>query len=181
MKKFTLMQKLRNKIRIKGSVEIDISSSAKIANCDISIRGNNNRLVIKEGVTIRYTQIEILGDNCSIEIGKGSIIGHESYLSAKEGRKLLIKDNCMFSRNVKIMTSDGHPIYQDGLIINKAKDVLINNNVWLADNVTVLKGVTIGDDCVVGINSTLTHSIDSHTIAVGNPAKVVKENICWEE
>ena len=181
MKKFTLMQKLRNKIRIKGSVEMNISSSAKIANCDISIKGNNNKLVIEDGVTVRHTQIEILGDNCFIEIGKNSIIGHESYLSAKEGKMLLIKDNCMLSRNVKIMTSDGHPIYQDKVMINNAKDVLIGNNVWLADNVTVLKGVSIGNDCVVGINSTLTHSIDSHTIAVGNPAKVVKENIRWEE
>lgn len=181
MKKFTLIQKLRNKIRIKGSVEINISSSAKIVNCDVSIRGNNNKLVIEDGVTIRYTQIEILGDNCSIEIGKNSIIGHESYLSAKEGKRLCIKDNCMLSRNVKIMTSDGHPIYQDGTIINKAKDVLINSNVWLADNVTILKGVSIGNDCVVGINSTLTHSIDAHTIAVGNPAKVVKKNICWKD
>jgi len=181
MKKFTLMQKFRNKIRIKGSAELYIASSAKIVNCDISIKGNNNTLVIQDEVTIRYTQIEILGDNCSIEIGKNSIVGHESYLSAKEGRCLLIKENCMFSRNVKIMTSDGHPIYQDGVLINKSKDVLINNNVWLADNVTVLKGVSIGHNCVVGINSTLAHSISAHTIAVGNPAKVVKENVSWEE
>ena len=181
MKQFTFIQKLRNKIRIKGNVLLEIASSAKIVNCDISIKGNNNKLVIEDGVSIRYTQIEILGNDCSIEIGRNSIIGHESYLSSKEGRSLHIKENCMFSRNVKIMTSDGHPIYQNGVLINKSRDVLINNNVWLADNVTVLKGVSIGNNSVVGINSTLTHSIDAHTISVGNPAKVVKENISWKE
>jgi acetyltransferase-like isoleucine patch superfamily enzyme len=181
MKKFTLLQKLRNKIRIKGNVDIRLAKNVKITNCDISIKGKNNTLVIEEDVTIRYAQIEILGDNCSVYIGKKCIVGHGCYLSAKEGKSLIIKDNCMLSRNIKIMTSDGHPIYQNDYIMNPAKDVIINKNVWLADNVTVLKGVIIGNDCVVGINSTLTHSIKSHTIAVGNPAKVVKEDVRWEE
>ena len=149
--------------------------------CKIEILGSNNTLVIKEGVNIRNTQIEIVGKNSLIHIGKECIVGDGSYLSAKEGKSLIIKEKCMLSRNVKIMTSDGHPVYEDGNIINHAKDVLINEHVWLTDNVTVLKGVSIGNDCVVGINSTLTHSIASHAIAVGNPAKVVKENIIWEE
>jgi len=179
--KFTFIQFIRNKIRVKGSVDLAIASDAKITSCDISIKGNNNKLVIKDGVTIRHTQIELLGDNCFIEIGKNSIVGHGCYLSAKEGKSLHIKDDCMLSRNVKVMTSDGHPIYQNNSIINQAKDVIINHNVWLADNVTILKGVVVGNNCIVGINSTLTHSIEPHTIAVGNPAKVVKEDVIWRE
>lgn len=55
MKKFTLIQKIRNKIRIKGSVDLHISSNAKIVHCDISIKGENNKLLIEDGVTVRYT------------------------------------------------------------------------------------------------------------------------------
>jgi acetyltransferase-like isoleucine patch superfamily enzyme len=181
MKKFTLMQKFRNKIRVKGSIDLNISPSAKIANCDISLKGNNNSLSIEDGVSLRYTQIEILGDNCSISIGKNCIVGQDCYLSAKEGKSLTIKDDCMLSRNVKIMTSDGHYIYQNNAIINYGSDVLIQNSVWLADNVTLLKGVTIAHHSVVAINATVTKSVPPHSIAAGNPAKVVKEGISWEE
>ncbi|SFV65489.1 transferase, hexapeptide repeat family [hydrothermal vent metagenome] len=181
MHKFTLLQKIRNKIKIKGSVSLNIASTAKLSGCKIEILGKNNILTIEDGVNIRKTHIEIIGENSQIYIGKNCIIGHESYLSAKEGKKLIIKEKCMLSRNVKLMTSDGHPIYQNNKIINHAKDIIINESVWLADNVTILKSVVVGNDCVIGINSTLTHSIESHTVAVGNPAKVVKEGIRWEE
>ncbi|UCN01063.1 acyltransferase [Sulfurimonas sp. SWIR-19] len=177
MKKFTPLQKLRNKIRIKGSVTLSLAKNAKITNCDISIKGKNNSLTIEDGVTIRYTQIEILGDNCSIYIGKNTIVGHGCYLSAKEGKKLVIEDECMLSRNVKIMTSDGHFIYVDTTVINEGKDIAIGKHVWLADNVTVLKGVDIGEGSVIGINATVTKNISAFSIAVGNPAVVVKKGI----
>ncbi len=181
MKKFTLIQKIRNKIRIKGSVELIIAKNAKIVHCDISIKGENNKLVIAGGATVRYTQIEILGDNCIIEIGRNSIIGHGCYLSAKNGRKLFIGNECMLSRNVKIMTSDGHVIYQNGRVINAAKDIILEKNIWAADNVTILKGVTIGEGSILGINATVTQNIPAYSIAAGNPAKVVKEKILWKK
>lgn len=87
----------------------------------------------------------------------------------------------MFSRNVKIMTSDGHNIVRKNERINQARNIAIGNHVWLADNVTILKGVHIGNDSMVGINSTLTKSIETNVIAVGNPAKVIQNNINWEE
>ncbi len=179
MKKFTLIQKLRNKIRVKGTLNLDISKKAKLVGCSISSFGKNNTLLIDDEVVIRDTELEILGDNCTLSISKNCVIGRDCYLSVKDGTKLSIGDNCMFSRNVKIMTSDGHPIYKDKTIINKSKNITIKNNVWLADNVTILKGVEIGDGSVVGINSTLTKSIASNVIAVGNPAKAVKDGIVW--
>jgi len=179
LNKFTLIQKLRNKIRIKGSLDLSLSNNLKIVNSKIISKGFNNSLSIGKGTTIRDTCIEIVGDNCILQIGDDCIIGSGSYLSAKDGVNLIVENNCMFSRNVKIMTSDGHDIFINDKCINKAKNIIIGNNVWLADNVTILKGVEIGSDCVVGINSTLTKSILKHSIAVGNPAKVVKENIRW--
>lgn len=86
----------------------------------------------------------------------------------------------MLSRNAKLMTSDGHPILKDGKIINNAKNITLGDKVWIADDVVILKGVEVGSSSVVGIGSVLTKSIPSNSIAVGNPAKVVKENITWE-
>jgi acetyltransferase-like isoleucine patch superfamily enzyme len=181
---FTFFHKLRNKIRVKGTgnkILLDDKRSLKLTNTKIYIKGDNNTLHIKSNVNIRNSFIEIVGDNCSIVIGENCILGYDCYLSAKETDvELKIGDNCMLSRNAKLMTSDGHPIYHDHKVINKAKSITLNDNVWIADNVTILKGVEVGSNSVVGIDSVLTKSISSHSIAAGNPAKVIKNDINWD-
>jgi acetyltransferase-like isoleucine patch superfamily enzyme len=181
VKKFTFIQKIRNKIRIDKRALLDISESAKIVNCSVTIRGSGNRLIIGDKAILRGTVLEIMGNNCTIEIGNASMIGDNCYLSVKEeGIKLIVKEDCGLSRNVKVMTSDGHPIFQDNMRINPAKDIVIDKHTWIGDNVTILKGVHIGEGCVIGINSTVVKDIQSKSVAVGNPAKVVKENIEWK-
>lgn len=182
MNQLTFFQKLKNKIKISGqSNKILVDGNLKISKTKIVIKGRNNTLHIKSGVKINGSLIEIVGNNCQIIIGKNSIIGDGCYLSAKEENiKLCIGDKCMLSRNAKLMTSDGHPIYQNEKIINSAKDITLGDKVWIADDVTVLKGVEVGENSVVGIGSVLTKSIACGSIAVGNPAKIVKEGISWE-
>lgn len=55
-----------------------------------------------------------------------------------------------------------------------AKPVTIGNDVWIGGNVTILPGVTIGDNCTIGAGAVVTHDIPANSIAVGNPAKVIK-------
>lgn len=182
MNQLTLIQKLKNKIKIsEQNNKILVDGAIKISKTKIAIKGSNNTLHIKSGVKINGSFIEIVGNNCQITIGKNSIIGDGCYISAKEENiKLIIGDDCMLSRNAKLMTSDGHPIYQNKKIINKARDITLGDKVWIADDVTILKGVEIGTGSVVGIGSVVTKSINSSSVAVGNPAKIIKENIIWE-
>jgi len=51
---------------------------------------------------------------------------------------------------------------------------VIGDRVWVGANVTILKGVTIGDDAVIGAGSVVTKDIPSRAIAVGSPAKVLR-------
>ena len=180
--KLSFIQKVRNKIKQSGknnSIEITNNKTLKLVNNTIYMSGNNNKLIIKENVIIRNSTIEIVGDNCTIIIENNCMIGDNSYLSCKDNSTLTIKEHCGLSRNVKIMTSDGHPIFQNGKCINKAQDVTINHKVWIADNVTILKGVNIGANSVIGIGSIVTKSAPENVILAGNPAKIVKENITW--
>ncbi|NEB07042.1 DapH/DapD/GlmU-related protein, partial [Streptomyces sp. SID13726] len=52
--------------------------------------------------------------------------------------------------------------------------VVLGRNVWLGANVTVLPGVTIGDDAVVGAGSVVTRDVPARTVVVGTPARVVR-------
>lgn len=176
------IHRLRNKFKIRGnSNQIKIGKKVRISSCKITIKGNNNILVIQQNAILRFIDIEIIGNNCLIEIGSNCVIGQNCYLSAKEeNTSLIIKNDCMLSRNVKIMTSDGHPIFLNNEKCNKAKDIIIEKHVWLADNVTILKGVNIGEGSIVGINSTVTKNIPSNSIVAGNPAKIIKQSVRWE-
>jgi len=182
MTTLSLKLRLRNKFRTSKENQITISEKAKVRGCEISIKGSNNQLIIEEGVNIRDSFIEIDGVGCRVKISKNCIIGEGCYLSAREnGTTLTLGEDCMLSRHVKLMTSDGHNILRNRQRINAAKSITIGSHVWLADSVTVLKGVSIGDEVVVGINSTVTKSIDSNIIAAGNPAKVVASETTWQK
>ena len=96
-------------------------------------------------------------------------------MSIKIGR------DSMLASRIVVRTSDSHGIYNlsDGKRINLPKPVIIGDHVWLAPDSIVLKGVTIGKGCVIGSNSIVTKSVPDNCLAVGLPAKVVRENIRW--
>lgn len=102
-------------------------------------------------------------------------------MTAYENTSILIDEDCMFSHNVIIRTSDGHYIFDEqNNRINPSKSIKIGKHVWISMNCTILKGVTIGDGAIIGIGSIVTHDIDSCCIAVGIPAKIIKKNIHWK-
>lgn len=87
-----------------------------------------------------------------------------------------IGDNVFIGPNCGIYTIN-HALLPDqrNAGVMRAAPVTIGNDVWLAANVTVLPGVTIGDGAVIGAGSVVTHDIPPHTLAVGNPCRVVRE------
>ncbi len=59
-------------------------------------------------------------------------------------------------------------------VLSKNDKVIIKNDVWTGDNVTILPGVIIGDGVIVGAGSVVTKDIPDYAVAVGNPARVIK-------
>ncbi len=85
-----------------------------------------------------------------------------------------IADNCMLASNVYITDSDWHDIY-NRIAAGKSAPVRIEKNVWIGDSAIVCKGVTIGENSIVGAGAVVVDSIPANIIAAGNPARVVKK------
>ena len=85
-------------------------------------------------------------------------------------------DDCFVGPNVSIYTAchSINPVERNTRQ-EWAKPVTIGNNVWIGGSVTILAGVTIGDNCTIGAGSVVTRDIPAKSVAVGNPARVVKQ------
>ena len=85
-------------------------------------------------------------------------------------------DDCFVGPNVSIYTACHSTEPRERNSRKEwAKPVSIGNNVWLGGNVTILPGVTIGDNCTIGAGSVVTRDIPSDSVAAGNPARVIKK------
>jgi acetyltransferase-like isoleucine patch superfamily enzyme len=87
-----------------------------------------------------------------------------------------IGDNVLFNKNFKLVTHDYASkvfIHKYNDFVNSSGKIKIGNNVSFGMDCTVLKGVTIGDNCFIGVGSIVTHDIPSDSIAIGSPAKIV--------
>jgi acetyltransferase-like isoleucine patch superfamily enzyme len=87
---------------------------------------------------------------------------------------ITIGDNCMLASNAYITDSDWHDIY-NRITMGKTAPVKIANNVWIGDSAIVCKGVTIGENSVVGAGAVVVDSVPANCVAAGNPAKIVKQ------
>ena len=116
----------------------------------------------------------------NVAVGKNISIGDGCYLNFNtvllDDYKITIEDNVMFGPNVTIVTT-GHPIYPEYRATGAmyCAPVTIKKGAWLCSNVTVLPGITIGENSVIGSGSVVTKDIPANVVAMGTPCKVIRE------
>ena len=110
----------------------------------------------------------------NLSIGDHTFINNRMYIM--DSAKVTIGKWCFFGPNCALYCSI-HPIIatERNTGLEKAKPITIGDNVWFGGNVTVLPGVTIGSNTVIGAGSVVTHDIPSGVVDVGNPCKVLRE------
>ena len=168
-----------NTITIEGENNV-LDLSASIYKTKIKIFGSNNKLII-HAKYINFTELIIRGDNCTIEIGEGTTIGSGMIVCMGNHTSITIGNNAMLADNIDIWNSDTHPIFDDNNnLINPSSSISIGDYVWLGKGVRVLKGVTIGDGAVVGMNSLVTKDVESNSMNAGMPSRQIKRGIHWK-
>ena len=128
--------------------------------------------------------------NLYVDYGINTYIGENFYanngLTVLDVCPVVIGNNCFFGPNVSIYTPL-HPLmyqernqyYDESIKRYTDKEygasVKIGDNCWLGGNVVVLPGVTIGNGCVIGAGSIVTHDIPDNYLAYGNPCKAIRK------
>jgi acetyltransferase-like isoleucine patch superfamily enzyme len=169
------------RINIQGVGNTVKANKSLFENCLINIKGQNNKLILGEGVKLRGAVVHIRGDNCSIMIGKNTSTGGVRIVNVGKNNDIIIGENCLFSDFIEIWASDTHSILNEkGEKINKERPIKLGNNVWVGSHVTILKGVTIEDWAIIGMGAMVVNDIPKNSISVGFPNKIVKENVTWK-
>lgn len=120
--------------------------------------------------------------NCSnIFIGRNVVIRPGTMLFAVPGAgRIVIEDNVLIGSCTHVYVSNhqysdpNKPITQQGHM--KPKPVILKSGSWIGANVTILPGVTVGKNSVVGAGSIVTKDVPDFTVVAGNPARIIKRN-----
>ena len=137
---------------------------------------NHGNLIIGNRVRIRSTvaRIELYVDGRgSLEIGDGVFINYGTSIAAS--KSVQIGENCSLGTYVMIIDNHYHRLEPERRGERpESLPVVLERNVWLGGHVIVLPGVRIGEGSVVGAGSVVTRDIPPRSVAVGQPAKVIR-------
>ena len=146
-------------------------------------------MVIGDHVSIYAGCAFPLGENATVTIGDFTLV-NGALLMAEE--RIEIGAHCLISWNVGIADCDFHPLEvaarrRDTVALAPffegrpprpeiaSAPIIIADNVWIAMNATILKGVTIGENSVVAAGAVVTKNVPANVVVAGNPAVVVKQ------
>ncbi|HEX6391765.1 MAG TPA: acyltransferase [Solirubrobacteraceae bacterium] len=150
-------------------------------------------LEIGPDAVIRLGRWSWLGHGCKlrahegeIEIGAKSVLGQECTISCYQhvsiGRECIVADRVMLIDFDHGVVDVERPIREQGIYM---RDVRVGHNVWIGYGACFLRGVTVGDNAVIGTNSVVTKDVPANAVAAGTPARVIRlrdtpEHLRWE-
>ena len=88
----------------------------------------------------------------------------------------------MFSNHILLRNTVSHKVLnlEDNQVTNASRSIRLGEHVWIGQNATILKGVSIGDNSIVALGTIVTKDVPANSIVAGVPSKVVKTGITWD-
>jgi acetyltransferase-like isoleucine patch superfamily enzyme len=154
--------------------------------------GRDLELKIEPRGEIRFGRFVWIGDRSKIrchegvvEIGSKTVMGQECTISAYQrvriGEECVIADRAMFIDFDHGIVEVERPIRSQGIY---KRDVEVGNNVWIGYGACILRGVSVGDNSVIGTNSVVTKDVPANAVVGGIPARIIRmreapEDLVW--
>jgi acetyltransferase-like isoleucine patch superfamily enzyme len=158
-----------------------------LRNANVKVGDFSGRIVLGEGCSLSSSGISPFptgpvrltiikwGDGPN-ELGMIKCNSRLSGTSIVSMSQVTIGSRVRMAPNVVIMDTDGHVLFPKPEAPNAlpiTRPVVIEDDVWIGYGATILKGVTLGQGCVVGAGAIVTKSVPPKTIVVGNPSRVI--------
>ncbi|MFP5238917.1 MAG: acyltransferase [Acidobacteriota bacterium] len=167
---------------IGDSNTVRIDDGCVVEGLQVRIRGDNHRLHFERGCFVKDTRVFFEDTGGLISIGEHTVL-HTTNLSAVEdNQSIRIGARSAIGEGSDMRTSDSHSILdmESGKRLNPPASIRLGDHVWIGKDVRVLKGITIGNNCVVGLGSVVTRDIPDNCVAIGIPAKVLRTGATWD-
>jgi acetyltransferase-like isoleucine patch superfamily enzyme len=144
--------------------------------------GRDLQLQIGRRGTIRFGRFTWIGDGTKIrchegvvEIGAKTVLGQECTISAYQrvriGEQCVVADRAMFIDFDHGIVEVERPIRHQGIY---KRDVVVGTNVWVGYGACFLRGVTVGDNSVVGTNAVVARDVPANAVVGGVPARLIR-------
>ncbi|MGN6256662.1 MAG: acyltransferase [Solirubrobacterales bacterium] len=144
--------------------------------------GRGLELKIEPRGRVRFGRFVWIGDRTKIrcheglvEIGKKTVMGQECTISAYQrvriGEQCVIADRAMFIDFDHGVVEVERPIRLQGIY---KRDVEVGNNVWIGYGACILRGVSVGDNSVIGTNAVVTKDVPANAVVGGIPARIIR-------
>lgn len=166
----------RLKLKLLSDSKIDIHPTA-ILHWSLKIKGPG-KIIISENCNLwtfeEPNRFFTYTPNATITINKNTRINGATF-HARE--KITVEPECLIGSTI-LMDNDFHhanPTLRKDKTNIPTKPINIHKNVWLCGQTVILKGVTIGENSVIGFRSVVFKDIDANKIAIGNPANEIKD------
>jgi len=144
--------------------------------------GRGLELQVARNAQIEFGRFVWLGDDTKVrchegkvEIGAKSVLGQECTISAYKhvriGEQCVIADRAMFIDFDHGVVEVERPIRSQGIY---TRDVEVGSNVWIGYGACILRGVSVGDNAIVGTNSVVTKDVPANAVVAGIPARIIR-------
>ncbi len=140
------------------------------------------RIEIGKGATLHLGRWSWLGHGTKIRVHEGevrigakTVLGQECTISAFQhvsiGRECIVADRVMLIDFDHGAVEIERPIREQGIY---KRDVRVGHNVWVGYGVSILRGVTVGDNSVLGTSTVVSHDVPANAVAAGVPVRVLR-------
>lgn len=161
--------------------------------CTLNL-GDDSKIGEKTSISALYKSTVEIGDhfstqiltlilakyNSSIKIGRCVWTRWNLFMNAGYFSTINVGDRTQFARNDLVVCGNSHPIFEAGQSEGEYRSdsvIDIGKNVWIGNDACINSGTSLGDNCIVAVQSTVNRKIPENCMVMGNPARIIRKNV----
>jgi acetyltransferase-like isoleucine patch superfamily enzyme len=173
------------RLRLGKGARIEFAAGARLVLGVYRMTASPTSVLLEPGAVLSIQGAVALARGARLVVGRDALLelGPDTYLNTHAAISCLehirVGAGSGLSWDTSVFDFNGHDLVIDGVSRPISQPVCIGEHVWVGSRATILPGVTIGDGAVIGAGSVVTTSVPARAVAVGNPARVISQDVTW--